>query len=351
MKKFIIVLITFFLTINIAFAQNPSGQIVVDHLYSGLLENSAGENPNRRITIYLPPGYENSDKRYPVIYYLHGFTWNDSLNISWAHIDELLDKGITTGKIKPTIIVMPDHYTLFRGSWYTNSSYTGKWADFTGIDLVNYIDQKYRTIPEKESRGVAGHSMGGQGAIKMGILFPDVFSCVYALSPATLDIVKEMGIKGDAYKQITQIKTREELIEGWDNFYENAIVAMGQAYTPNPKKPPFYADLPFRYENDSLIVENEILEIWKRKSVIGMVDDHIDDLQKLKALKLDWGRNEDNPHIPVTCKILSQKLENLGINHYAEEYIGDHGNKIWTDDGRFLNDMLPFFNTYLQLEK
>ena len=74
-----------------------------------------------------------------------------------------------------------------------------------------------------------------------------------------------------------------------------------------------------------------------------MADEYIESLKKLKALKLDWGRNEDFAHIPLTCQIFSQKLENLGISHYAEEYIGTHGNKLWTDDGRALNDMLPFF--------
>ena len=81
-----------------------------------------------------------------------------------------------------------------------------------------------------------------------------------------------------------------------------------------------------------------------------MVDDHIEDLKKLKALKLDWGRNEGNEHIPPTCLQFSKKLENLGINHYAEEYIGTHVNKLWTDDGRAFNDMLPFFDTYLHFD-
>ncbi len=81
-----------------------------------------------------------------------------------------------------------------------------------------------------------------------------------------------------------------------------------------------------------------------------MADSYYDNLKKLKALKLDWGRNEDFPHIPITCRIFSQKLENMGIEHYAEEYIGTHSNKLWTDDGRALNDMLPFFNTYLNFE-
>ncbi len=82
-----------------------------------------------------------------------------------------------------------------------------------------------------------------------------------------------------------------------------------------------------------------------------MVDKYSSNLRKLKALKLDWGRNDWAPHIPITCLQFSQKLENLGIEHYAEEFIGNHENKLWTDDGRVLNEMLPFFNTYLTFEE
>lgn len=337
---------------NTLLAQHPQGKVIVDQLYSKLLENPGGENPTRRVTVYLPPGYDDSEERYPVIYYLHGFTWSDSLMIAVDHFDQLLDKAIATGKIKPVIVVMPDQYTLYRGSWYTNSSLTGKWADFTAKDLVSFVDENYRTIPEAESRGVAGHSMGGQGAIKMGMLFPDVFSSVYALAPAILGAITEgFGIRGNSYQRVNEISSREELVAGWDEFESNAIVAVGRAYTPNLDKPPFYADFPYEYVNDSLIINYDVLNTWKQKSVIGMIDEHIDNLRKLKALKLDWGRNEDSEFIPTTCLEFSKKLENLGIEHYAEEYIGDHGNKLWTDDGRTLNDMLPFFDTYLQFEE
>ena len=349
MKKILLLLFV----LQIAYltqAQNQTGKIIVEQLYSSALENKGGEDPTRRVTIYLPPDYDETKDKYPVIYFLHGFTLSDSLQIAWFNMDKILDKAIKSKKIKPVIVVMPNQYTLFRGSWYTNSSFTGNWADFTAKDLVTHIDKNYRTIPDRESRGIAGHSMGGQGAIRIGMLFPDVFSSVYALSPATLGIVKEIGVKGKAYKRIQEIKTREELVTGWDEFYPNVIVAMGRAYSPNPNKPPFYANLPFSYKGDSLIVNSEVLELWNKKSVIGMADEYIDNLRSLKALKMDWGRNEDNYHIPLTCKILSQKLENLGVNHYAEEYIGTHGNRVYTEDGRVLNDMLPFFNTYLNFE-
>ena len=334
------------------YGQAAEGTIVVDHLYSARLENQAGEDPTRRVTVYLPPGYDSSGLRYPVIYYLHGFTWSDSLMIADDKFDRLLDEAIATHRIRPVIVVMPDQHTRFRGSFYTNSSLTGDWADFTGQDLVEYVDRTYRTIPSGSSRGVAGHSMGGQGAIKMGMLFPGVFSSVYALSPAVLDVItEEYGIRGDAYRRINDISTREQLTRGWDEFDANAIIAIGQAYSPNPGKPPFYADFPYTYVDDSLVINYDVLRTWQEKSVLGMVDEHVEQLRSLTALKLDWGRNEPGHLIPETCLRFSKMLENLGIEHYAESYIGDHGNKLWTEDGRALHDMLPFFDRYLEFEE
>jgi S-formylglutathione hydrolase FrmB len=323
------------------------GTIAVTHIAAASLHNNAGENPVRRVTIYLPPGYATSGKRYPVIYYLHGFAWSDSLLVASDHINQLLDKGISSGKIRPVIVVMPDEYTLYKGSFYTNSSLTGNWADFTGQELVKFIDQHYRTIANKESRGVAGHSMGGHGALKMAMMFPDVFSSVYALSPAILSLDQDFGPTGAGFKRAQQIKTVNELVSGWSEVQANLVVAIGRAYSPNHSKPPFYADLPFTYEHDSLITNNKILAVWNENSPLNMVDRYVENLKKMKAIKLDWGRNDEFTHIPVTCKLFSQKLEALGINHYAEEYIGTHGSKVSSDDGRILNEMLPFFNTYL----
>ena len=331
--------------------QYQKGKIIVERITSKSLQNNGGENPTRRVSIYIPPDYDKTTNRYPVIYYLHGFTWSDSLQIASDHFDELLDKAISTGKIRPIIVVMPNEHTLYGGSFYTNSSLTGNWADFTGKDLVEYVDKRYRTIPSKEARGISGHSMGGYGAIKLGMMFSDVYSSVYALSPGMLGLAKEFGPTGMAYKRAQQIQTMKELVNGWAEFEANVVVAMGRAFSPNPNKPPFYADLPFTYEGGKLMTNYEVLELWNKNSPIEMADEYIENLKKLKALKLDWGRNEDFPHIPLTCQIFSQKLENLGINHYAEEYIGTHVNKLWTDDGRALNDMLPFFNTYLTFEE
>ncbi len=349
MKNYLLALIF----IQVAFlyqGYSQEGKFVYDQLYSASLENIGGEEPTRRVSIYLPPGYDVSTDKYPVVYYLHGITQSDSSLIAGRNIDKMLNKAIAAGKIRPLIFVMCDQYTLYRGSFYTNSSLTGNWSDFTAKDLVSYVDQKYRTISEWESRGIAGHSMGGHGAIKLGMLFPNVFSSVYALSPFVLGLEKDFGVEGEAFKQAQMIESRDTLITGYKFLNANALVAVGRAFSPNANKPPFYTDLPYTYSGDSLIVNSAILDLWNKNLPNEMIKEYISSLKKLKAIKLDWGRDDFFTHIPPTSRIFSERLDELGISHYAEEYNGSHLDKIYTDDGRFMNDMLPFFNTYLKFE-
>jgi S-formylglutathione hydrolase FrmB len=348
MKKFL--LLSAILWVCAGSAQTIHGKIVIEQVHSVALQNRGGENPVRSVTVYLPPGYEQGKKHYPVIYYLHGFLWNDSLLVSADHINLVLDKAIATGKIRPVIFVMPNEKTLYGGSFYTNSSLTGNWADFTAKELVAYIDGHFRTIADRDSRGISGHSMGGHGAIKLGMLFPGVFSSVYAFSPAVLGLDKEFGANSEGFKRAQLVGSKDELVSGRE-FLANAIVAVGRAYSPNSLRPPFYCDLPYTYVGDSVVTDRKTLALWEQNTPLYMIDRYADNLRKLKALKLDWGRNDEFSHIPSTCLMFSRKLERLGINHYAEEYIGTHGSKILTDDGRALNEMLPFFNTYLNFEE
>jgi enterochelin esterase-like enzyme len=318
-----------------------SGKVEHAVINAKSLQNIGGENPNRKVSIYLPPNYESSQEHYPVIYYLHGFMGTDSL---YTNMKNILDEGIRTKKIRPFILVQADHYTLFEGSFYSNSTLTGNWDEFESKELVAYIDKSYRTIPNRDSRGIAGHSMGGYGAFKIGMLHPEIFSSIYALSPGLLAMVKEFGANSNAYKEVQYVKNQEELKK---TYYPKVLVAVARAWSPNPNKPPFYCDFPFSYEGDKMVINQAVLDKWEANMPVYMVNKYADNLRKMKAIKLDWGRN-DAARFPIQIGMLSQRLENLGINHFAEEYIGDHGNKIWTSDGRVLNDLLPFFNDYLK---
>lgn len=330
--------------LQITIAQNTPGTIVTKIIKSVYLKNTGGENPNRRISIYLPPGYDQSTKHYPVIYYLHGFMNTDSITPDMKNV---LDLAIAKNKIRPYILVIADNNTLFSGSFYSNSSLIGDWTDFEAKELVDYMDKNFRTIATRDGRGISGHSMGGYGALKIAMLYPDVFSCVYAMSPGLLAFVKEFGPNSDSYKQLAAIKTKDELDK---TYYPRVIAACARAWSPNPNRPPFYFDLPFNYVGNKLVVDTAVYEKWRSNMPFYMVDSYASNLKKLKAIKLDWGRN-DAPRFPLQCSMFSQELENHGIEHYAEEYIGTHTNKIWTTDGRVVDEMLPFFNDHLRFDE
>jgi enterochelin esterase-like enzyme len=97
------------------------------------LQNTGGENANRKISVYLPPNYESTQKRFPVVYYLHGFMGNDSITTGMKAI---FDKSIAQAKIRPFILVIASQYTLFEGSFYSNSALTGNWSEFEAKELV-----------------------------------------------------------------------------------------------------------------------------------------------------------------------------------------------------------------------
>ena len=338
--KNIFLLITLYLSL-FTWATAQTGKVVSFELNSKALQNTGGENPNRKVSVYLPPNYDATSQRYPVIYYLHGFMGKDNI---FPQMQKILDEGILKQKIRPFIFVQADQYTLYEGSFYSNSTLIGNWEDFESKDLVEYMDKNFKTIANRESRGIAGHSMGGYGAINIGMKNPEVFSSIYAMSPGLLAMVKEFGPNSNSFKDVQNIKTQEELKK---TYYPKVLVAVARAWSPNPNKPPFYCDFPFTYEGDKMNINQAVLDKWEANMPVYSVDKYADNLRKMKAIKMDWGRN-DAPRFPVQIGMLSQRLENLGITHFAEEYIGDHGNKIWTQDGRVLNDVLPFFNDYLK---
>ena len=204
-------------------AEPPRGTVVTTSLRSANLENTMGENATRSISVYLPPGYEGSDQRYPVIYFLHGFTGDDRM---LKYISPILDQAIATHRTRPFIMVIPDEKTTYDGSFYSNSGVFGNWEDFTTYDLVAYVDRTYRTLARRESRGITGHSMGGYGALLLAMKHPDVFSTVYGLSPGCLAIVHEYGPNSDTYRGLVGITTMEDLGK---TYFGKVVVAFGRS--------------------------------------------------------------------------------------------------------------------------
>jgi S-formylglutathione hydrolase FrmB len=360
MTKLFLTSLTFALITFNTFSQPASEGKVSSQkfLAPSIQNNKGGEDALRRVSVYVPPGYTESTQRYPTIYFLHGFAVDDSLMFAWNGLKELMDKAISSGKIQPMILVLPNSSNRFRGSFYTNSALMGNWADFIGKDVVAHIDKNFRTIAHRNSRGLAGHSMGGNGALKIGMLFSDVFSSVYAMSPAVLNWSNDFTIKNSGFKRLSKLKSEHDILKALDEsdqfdevgFYAGVFSAMARVYSPDPSVPIIQAKLPVHFIGDSAVYNTAIIKKWEANFPFNMIDDHLDHLKSLTALKMDWGRNENFAHIPVTAMQFSKKLEAYGIYHFAEEYIGDHVNMLGGFDGRIYTELLPFFNTYLKFE-
>ena len=124
MKKLLLLLRIFLLLLTVnGYSQDKEGKIVVQKFLAHSIQNNKGdEDPLRQVSIYLPPGYEENNQRFPTIYFLHGVGLNDSLMFLYTGLKELMDKAISSGRIHPMILVMPNSDNRFRGSFYTNST-------------------------------------------------------------------------------------------------------------------------------------------------------------------------------------------------------------------------------------
>ncbi|MDH3648596.1 MAG: esterase family protein [Saprospiraceae bacterium] len=303
--------------------------------------NLSGDSATRDVSVYLPPSYVEGSQNYPVVYMLHGFTDNDSKWFGheehWIDLPHLVDKAIVEGQSKELIVVMPNAYNRFKGSMYSSSITIGDWESFISEDLVHHIDQRYRTIPELGSRGLAGHSMGGYGAIRLGMKRPDVFSSIYLLSPCCMDsnVNPNPGLR----RNVAAVQVVDQLEE--QPFFVIATLAASAAWAPNPTKPPFYLDLPFDGEED----QPAVVAKFHANATLSMLDQYIPNLRRLRAIRFDVGNQDWG--INGATKRLHDALSKYGIEHNYESYDGDHINGVGK---RISTKLLPFFSKHLDFQ-
>ncbi len=329
-----------------AFAQTKQGAIQRIKVHGKSLEgNLDGDSPDREVSIYLPPSYKTEkNRRYPVVYMLHGFTDSDGqwfgVTKHWINLPDVINKALADGKTREMIVVMPNGFTRFKGSMYSNSVTTGDWETFITKELVSYIDANYRTLAQPESRGLAGHSMGGYGTMRLGMKSVGVFSSIYALSPCCMEPGRSNPAMKEMMKKLEAVKTEEDVKA--QNFFGIAMLASAAAWSPNPKNPPFFIDLPFK---DGEVVP-DILARQHANAILAMIPQYIPNLKKLKAIGMDAGTKDVS--ISGTTKQLDQVLTDYGIAHFYESYDGDHLNRIAE---RLQMKTLPFFSQNLLFEK
>lgn len=347
MKKHTLYTTFVFLLLSVQFViAQDKGTVKIDALVSKALTNNViGVDNKRPISIYLPPSYSTSNKRYPVMYLLHG-TGDDHFNFvdesnKYAAIQGLIDTGVSSNRFGEMIVVTPNENTQWGGSFYVNSSATGNWEDFTAKELVNHIDTNYRTLAKAESRAIVGHSMGGFGAITLAMKHPDVFSVAYGLNSGFLSFTDDLNPNNPDVKKFIEAKTIEELL-ATKNQISIGMLMVAQAFSPNPANLPFFADKPYKIEGNKLVPNPEAYSKWLEYDVIRMAETNKENLLKLRGIKFDCGDEEHIKLIEINSRLLSKKLTELKIPHQFEQYNGDHRNRIWGLKGRIYNEVLPF---------
>jgi enterochelin esterase-like enzyme len=296
------------------------------------LEGNLEGNPaDRDVLVILPPGYDdNPAKRYPVVYFLHGFFATLPAYDDLVKFQDAVDEAAKAGN--EIIVVVPDGHTKWKGAMYGASVATGDFPRFVAQDLVKHIDGNYRTLARPESRGLSGHSMGGFGTLKIAMLYPGTFSSIFAMAPCclspnnyTVEQIKE-----------TLAMTPEQIDKG--GFGQLAAGASMAAWASDPGNPPHYI---MNGVKDGA-VDPLFNARMRANSPLVMLPQYLPALKALKAIQMEVG---DKDGLIRDDTWMHEELTKFGIRHEWKVFDGDHGNRV---SPRFRSELLPFFGRHLE---
>ncbi|MBT4611450.1 MAG: T9SS type A sorting domain-containing protein [Gemmatimonadetes bacterium] len=306
-------------------AESQEGTIEAIEIHSPALEGNLIGDPATRLSfVYLPPGYHASRWRYPVVFVLHGAGLSP---IHFAGSAVPYDVLANRGDLPEAIFVFPSGSSRFGGSFYLNSEAVGDFGTYITRDLLDYIDDNYRTIPAPESRGIYGHSMGGWGSMRLALSYPDILGAVFS----------DAGIYDLGYEEVRRSVAAtmpRALAAEWGSFAENdpLVLAFMAGIIPNPDNPPFFVDASF-VEVDGSIQEpspGAWERAWDRVVAhdnIRKVDHYLAGAERLRFIGFTHGV-ADGGYGGFTAveqaRILDRKLTDAGLEHTYIEHPGGH---------------------------
>jgi enterochelin esterase-like enzyme len=297
--------------------------------------NLEGNAVDRDVIVFLPPTYARDEtRRYPVVYALHGYSIGAEQWTREIHVPQTIEGAFAQGA-NEMIVVLPDSKTAHNGSMYSSSVTTGDFERFITKDVVAYIDGHYRTMADRRRRGLVGHSMGGYGTTRIGMKHADVFGSLYIMSPCCLSARGTGSANPDLEKAVASAKAPSDL-SGLP-FFARAQLATAAAWSPNPKNPPLYLDLP----TSDGTPRPEVLAKWAANAPLAFVDQYIGNLRQYRAIAIDGG---DQDGLRADAGKLHDALDLYGIANSFEVYPGTHTSKV---ADRFQNHVMPFFSRTL----
>jgi enterochelin esterase-like enzyme len=300
-------------------AAPAKGELIEEKITSqALAGNLWGDTNERRFFVYLPPGYADGNKRYPVVYMLH---WSSGNELSLVPQRGTYEQLLGSGAAQEMILVFPDASNRLGRTVYLSSPTIGDYETYLARELVARIDADYRTIPDRDSRGITGCSMGGDGAMHLALRFPDVYSVVASMS-AKYDYANYPYMGSIAASFRDEPQGFGELARYMGSFTGIYIVLAAGA-APNPDKPPFYLDMPFEVVGGEGRVVPEVLEKIGAADEVHDLEEYLQQPVRLRHILLYHGKSDGT--VPVElARSFDQLLTERGVEHDYAEVDGFH---------------------------
>ena len=307
------------------------GKVQIETVGSLALKgNPLGDPRLRELPVYLPPSYGTKPgRRYPVVFYLPGFTGGGRTVLGYnpwkENLVERLDRLIASGRARECVLVVPDCFTSFGGSQYLNSGATGRYEDHVVSELVDFVSDKFAVSRRPSGRAVMGKSSGGFGAVTLGMKHPGVFGHVACHSG---DMLFEVCYGMDIPKFVAGLErhggsaarfVRAFLASPRKDLFDHSavnVVAMSACYSPNPRSPLGF-DLPCDARTGEILPE--VWKRWREKDPVVAARRHRAGLKALQTLYLDCG-TRDEFFLQLGARALSRELGALGVRHIYEEH-------------------------------
>ncbi len=296
--------------------------------------NRLGDPHVRPLWVYTPPGYDDdAERRYPCVYVIQGLTgqldmWHNREPFR-ANYPEMVDELFASGSTPPALVAFVDCWTSIGGSQFLNSPGTGRYQDFLCDEVVAFVDERYRTFPDREHRGIQGKSSGGYGALVTPMLRPDVFSALASHA-------------GDALFEACYLPEFRETVRALREHYGGSYERFWEDFRSRPamsKKDDgtllndwcmaacYSADedgtvrLPFDVATGMLI--DEVWQRWLALDPVRMVPRHVDELRSMRGIWLDGG-TRDEWYLDNGAVAVSKQLETIGVEHTLELFDAGH---------------------------
>jgi S-formylglutathione hydrolase FrmB len=296
--------------------------------------NPLGDPAQRPLWVYLPPSYDAGEDRYPAIYLIQGLTgqvdmwWNRSA--FRPKVPELMDELFSTPGVPPAIMVMVDAWTSLGGSQFVNSPGTGRYLDYLCDEVVRFVDERYRTLADRDHRAITGKSSGGYGAMVVPMLRPDVFGALGThAGDALFDLCYLPGVSaavralrdeydGSYEKFWEDIRSRPAFSKKTDGQLLN-VYCMAACYSAEEDGS---VTLPFDPETG--LLRDEVWQRWLALDPVRMAPKHADALRSMRGVYIDAGKS-DEFQLDVGAQAFAKELERLGVEHRFELFEGGHG--------------------------